>query len=200
MTTQSTLVIACGALAHELVEVLKANQWSHIDVQCLPAHWHNTPDKIAPGVEQKIIENKTEFNNIIVAYGDCGTGGRLDKVLDKHNVKRLPGDHCYAFFAGEKPFNQFADDELGTFYLTDYLAWHFDKLILDTLGIKKHPELRDMYFGNYTRMLYLAQSDDPARLSDAQRAADSIGLPLHVYATGLSPFEHSLKGIKIVAD
>ncbi len=194
-----TLLIACGALAHELVDVLKANQWNHIDVQCLPAEWHNTPDKIAPGVEEKIIQNKNEYDHMLVAYGDCGTGGHLDTVLERHEIERLPGAHCYAFFTGQETFTELADEELGTFFLTDYLAWHFDRLILETLGIRKHPELRDMYFGNYTRMLYLAQTKDEQRLAQAQAAAEAINLPLDVHYTGLQPLQHSLQGINIVA-
>jgi len=195
-----TLLIACGALAHELVDVLKSNQWNHIDVQCLPAEWHNTPDKIAPGVEQKIIENKKAYDHMLVAYGDCGTGGHLDNVLDKHNVERLPGAHCYASFTGEQTFTKLAGEELGTFFLTDYLAWHFDRLILETLGIRKHPELRDMYFGNYTRMLYLSQTENKERLAQAKAAAAFIDLPLEVHYTGLNPLQQSLKGINTVAE
>jgi len=194
-----TLLIACGALAHELVDVLKANQWSHIDVQCLPAEWHNTPDKIAPGVEQKIIQNKQQYDHMLVAYGDCGTGGHLDTVLQRHQVERLPGAHCYAFFTGQNTFTELAEEELGTFFLTDYLAWHFDRLILETLGINKHPELRDMYFGNYTRMLYLAQTKNPERLEQAKSAAAAINLPLEVHYTGLQPLQHALQGIRVVA-
>ena len=195
-----TLLIACGALAHELVDVLKANQWSHIDIQCLPAEWHNTPDKIAPGVEEKIIQNKSEYDHMLVAYGDCGTGGHLDTVLQRHQIERLPGAHCYAFFTGQETFSTLADEELGTFFLTDYLAWHFDRLILDTLGIRKHPELRDMYFGNYTRMLYLAQTENDERLAQAKSAADSINLPLEVRYTGLQPLQTALEKIRIVAE
>lgn len=195
-----TLLIACGALAHELVDVLKANHWSHIDVQCLPAEWHNTPDKIAPGVEQKIIQNKQKYDHMLVAYGDCGTGGHLDTVLQRHQIERLPGAHCYAFFTGQDTFSELAEEELGTFFLTDYLAWHFDRLILETLGINKHPELRDMYFGNYTRMLYLAQTENKERLEQAKAAADAINLPLEVHYTGLLPLQHALHGIHVVAE
>jgi len=198
-----TLLIACGALAHELVAVLKANQWSHIEVQCLPAHWHNTPDKIAPGVEQLIVEHRDNVDSILIGYGDCGTGGHLDTVIDRHNspqlkIDRLPGAHCYAFFAGLERFETLAEDELGTFFLTDYLAWHFDRLILEELGINKHPELRDMYFGNYTRMLYLAQTENPERLAQAQQAAAAINLPLEVHYTGLEPFSEAMNAINIV--
>jgi len=182
-----------------LVDVLEANQWSHIDIQCLPAEWHNTPDKIAPGVEKKILENKSRYKSMFVAYGDCGTGGHLDTVLDRHQIERLPGAHCYAFFTGQTTFDSLAEEELGTFFLTDYLAWHFDRLILEELGIAKHPELRDMYFGNYTRMLYLAQSENPERLEQARRAAESINLPLEVHYTGLEPLGAEFAGIQIVS-
>jgi len=195
-----TLLIACGALAHELVDVLKANHWTHIDVQCLPAEWHNTPDKIAPGVEQKIIQNKQLYDHMLVAYGDCGTGGHLDTVLQRHQIERLPGAHCYAFFTGQESFSEMAEEELGTFFLTDYLAWHFDRLILETLGINKHPELRDMYFSNYTRMLYLAQTENNERLQQAKNAAASINLPLEVHYTGLQPLQIALQDIRVVAE
>ncbi len=197
---KTTLVIACGALSHELVALARANHWEHIDIQCLPAHWHNTPDKITPGVENKIIDNRDHFDRILVAYGDCGSGGQLDAMLTKYNdVERLPGAHCYSFFAGKESFEQFSEDDIGTFYLTDYLAEHFDRLILDELGIKEHPELRDMYFGNYTHVLYLAQTEDEAKLEKAKIAANTLGLTLKVHYTGLTPFKDALQGIKIVS-
>ena len=196
---KSTLVIACGALSHELVALARANHWQHIDIQCLPAHWHNTPDKITPGVEAKIIDNRDQFDRILVAYGDCGSGGQLDTMLAKYDdVERLPGAHCYSFFAGNHIFEQFSSDDIGTFYLTDYLAEHFDRLILEELGIAKHPELRDMYFGNYTHVLYLAQTHDEGKLNKAQIAANALGLELKVHYTGLEPFKDALQGIKIV--
>lgn len=200
LAQQKSLLIACGALAHELVEVLEANHWDHIEIQCLPADWHNTPDKIAPGVEKKILENQSHFNSIFVAYGDCGTGGHLDTVIERYGVARLPGAHCYEFFTGHQAFTELADEELGTFFLTDYLAWHFDRLILDTLGIKKHPELRDMYFGNYTRMLYLAQTKNEERLQQARDAAESINLPLDIRYTGLQPLQSALQTIRVVVE
>jgi len=124
-------VIACGAIAHELVTVLKANQLDNVDIQCLPAEWHNTPEKIAPAVEQKIEVAAQSHERVFVAYGDCGTGGKLDQVLAKHGAERLPGDHCYSFFAGNEVFDAMAEAELGTFYLTDYLVDNFDRLIMD---------------------------------------------------------------------
>jgi hypothetical protein len=198
---KTTLVIACGAIAHELVAVLKANRLTHVDIQCLPAEWHNTPARIAPAVEEKIKQASEQYERILVAYGDCGTGGLLDKVLKDYQVERLPGDHCYSFFSGLSAFEAMAEDELGTFYLTDYLVDNFDRLIMDGLGISAHPELKDQYFAHYTRVMYLAQNNivDKIRLSKAQAAADALGLSLHVHETGLQPFEHSLHTIHIAS-
>ncbi len=198
-----TLVIACGAIAHELVAVIKANQLKHLDIQCLPAEWHNTPEKIAPAVDEKIKNSQLTHDKVFVAYADCGTGGRLDNVLRKHNVERLPGDHCYSFFAGSNAFEAMAEQELGTFYLTDYLVDNFQRLILDGLGITAHPELRDQYFCHYTRVMYLVQDSSPDVLSmrkiAAQKAADALGLTLDIHETGLQPFEQSLRGIRITS-
>lgn len=198
---KTTLVIACGAIAHELVAVLKANRLTHVDIQCLPAEWHNTPARIAPAVEEKIRQASENYTRILVAYGDCGTGGLLDKVLETYQIERLPGDHCYSFFAGLSTFEAMAEDELGTFYLTDYLVDNFDRLIMDGLGISTHPELKNQYFAHYTRVMYLTQTTvvDNHRLDKAQAAADALGLSLHVHETALQPFEHSLRTIHIAS-
>ena len=192
------LVIACGAIAHELVAVLRHNQWQHMDIQCLPAEWHNTPDKITPAVQRKIHENRAHYEHMLVAYGDCGTGGQLDGLLRKEGIERLPGNHCYDFFAGCDTFATLAEKELGTFYLTDYLARHFQRLILDGLGISKHPELRDMYFGHYKSLVYLAQTENPKLVKLARDAADALGLEYEYVYTGLSPFTSALRGIPVV--
>ena len=194
---KTTLVIACGAIAHELVAVVEANNFDHIDIQCLPAEWHNTPDKIAPGVEALLSERLPDYDSGYVAYADCGTGGHLDTVIEKYDVERLPGAHCYAFFTGIEAFDSIAEDELGTFFLTDYLALNFDRLIYRGLGIDRYPELMSSYFGHYTRMLYLAQFDNPDALSAAQEAAASLKLPLEVHHTGLEPFKGALAGIPV---
>ena len=196
-----TVVIACGAIAHELVAVIKANQLVDIDIQCLPAEWHNTPQLIAPAVEEKIVSAHAQGASVLVAYGDCGTGGLLDKVLQEHNVERLPGAHCYSFFAGSNVFDAMAEAELGTFYLTDYLVDNFDRLILDGLGITRFPELKEQYFAHYTRLMYLMQNDASEHAAQrtlaAQRAAQTLGLTLQIHKTGLQSFEHSLLGIPV---
>ncbi|MBX2879006.1 MAG: DUF1638 domain-containing protein [Granulosicoccus sp.] len=192
-----TLIIACGAIAHELTAVVRLNKLEHVTIECLPASWHNTPDRITPAVEKKISESKDMYPRILVAYGDCGTGGQLDKILNQHNIQRLPGAHCYSFFAGHDVFADMAEEEAGTFYLTDYLVDNFDRLILEDLGINKHPELRSMYFGNYTRMIYLCQSEDTvkktARIEKAEDAASALNLPLQIHVTGLQPFERAFE-------
>ena len=197
----TTLVIACGAIAHELLAVIKANGWQHLDIQCLPAEWHNSPHKITPAVEAKIVAHKHAYKQLFVAYADCGTGGRLDALLDKHGIQRLPGDHCYHFFAGRQVFEDMAEAEPGTFYLTDYLAEHFERLILDGLGITRYPELRDTYFSNYTRLVYLQQDTlhrkAAMRIAQAEAAARALNLPLQLYTTGLTPFSDSLKPLRI---
>lgn len=188
----TTLVIACGAIAHELVALRAQHGWQHMTIQCLPARWHNRPEHIAPGVEEKIIAAGEKFDRVFVAYADCGTGGMLDQVLERHGVERLAGSHCYEFLAGSAVFEQLADDEVGTFYLTDFLARHFERLILSGLGIDRHPELLPMYFGNYTRLVYLAQRDDPGLDERAEAAATHLGLTYERRATGLGPLDAQL--------
>jgi hypothetical protein len=172
----STLLIACGALAWEVTEIMRRGGWDHMAVQCLPARWHNTPDKIPEAVRAKIRENRERFDRMFVLYGDCGTGGLLDSVLAEEGVERIPGPHCYEFYAGAEVFAALADEEPGTFYLTDYLVKHFDRLIIQGLGLDRFPQLRDDYFGNYRRLVYLAQVEDADLLARARAAADRLGL------------------------
>ena len=185
------LVIACGALAREIIAIRKANQLDHVDLTCLPAQLHNTPDKIPDEVRRVISMNRDVYSDILVAYGDCGTGGLLDRVLEETGARRIEGAHCYAFFTGIEAFDQLEEDQLGTFYLTDFLARHFQTMVIEPLGLDWHPHLRDMYFGHYTRVLYMAQTDDPELEDAARRAADRLGLAFEMTRTGyglLAPF------------
>ena len=184
---ETVLIIACGALAKEIVEIKKLNGWSHIKIQCLPAEFHNRPEKIPGAVRAEIEARRNDFENIFVAYADCGTGGYLDQVLDEFGVDRLPGSHCYEFFAGSATFFEFADAEPGTFYLTDFLTRHFDRLIRKGLGLEKHPELLSAYFGNYRKLVYLAQTESPELQVQAKRHADYLGLEYIYHHTGLNP-------------
>jgi hypothetical protein len=178
------LLIACGALAREIVDLVEANQWKGFDIQCLPAKWHNTPDLIVPGVRDKIAKARGRYRNIYVLYGDCGTGGQLDALLKEEGVERIEGPHCYAFFSGNAAFAARADAEFTAFYLTDYLARHFDKLIWEGLGLHKHPELLPDYFGNYTKIVYLAQAPDDDLRAKAEQAAVKLGLDYEYRFTG----------------
>ncbi len=181
----STLVLGCGALARELLELVDRNGLAGaVDVRCLPAPLHNRPERIAPAVDAALREHAPGYERVFVAYADCGTGGELDKVLDQHGVDRLPGAHCYAFYAGLAAFDAIAAEEPGTFYLTDFLARSFDALVYRGLGLDRHPELRDSYFGRYTRLVYLSQHEDAAVLAMAQRAAERLGLAFEHRPTG----------------
>jgi len=178
------LVIACGALAHEITALKRANGWTTLEVACLPPELHNRPEKIAPAVRAKIRENRGLYASIFVAYGDCGTGGALDAVLAEEGVERIAGAHCYEFYAGPSAFAELADAEPGTFYLTDFLLRHFDRLVIQALGIDRHPELLPVYFGNYRRLVYLAQSPKPDAEAKARAAAARLGLVCVVKQTG----------------
>lgn len=171
---------------------MRLNRLDHLEVTCLPAIWHNHPERIPAGVTAKIkAGRRAGFGRILVAYGDCGTGGMLDALLQKEGVERLEGAHCYAFYAGIEAFDALQEAELGTFYLTDYLVRHFDRLIMKGLGLDRFPQLRDTYFGQYTRLLYLAQSQDAALDAKAGECAAKLGLPIERHFTGygrLAPF------------
>jgi hypothetical protein len=180
----TTLLIACGALAREVVDVIRLNGWTHFSVTCLPAIWHNTPNKIPEGVRRKICEARESYDRILVLYGDCGSGGLLDRVLEEEGVERIDGPHCYAFYSGVEDFLAEADADPTCFYLTDYLARHFDRLIIEGLGIDRHPELLPTYFGNYTTLVYLAQTEDAALKAKAAAAADRLGLTYRYHFTG----------------
>ncbi|MGH6799676.1 MAG: DUF1638 domain-containing protein [Roseiarcus sp.] len=175
------LVIACGALAREVL----ALKLEHIDVACLPAQLHNYPQRIPEAMRAKIRANRGAYDEILCLYGDCGTGGELDRVLAEEGVTRIEGAHCYAFFAGEEAFSRLAEDEPGTFYLTDFLVRHFDALIIRGLGLDRFPELRDDYFGNYRRVVHLAQFDDPDVAAKAKAAAERLSLAYERRFTGL---------------
>ena len=184
------LVVACGALARELVALRRAAGWPELDIACLPAHWHNRPEKIAPAVRAKVLEARGRYERIYVAYGDCGTGGDLDRALEGTGAERVPGPHCYSFLMGAPEFDATAEAEPGCFYLTDYLARHFDRIVVKGLGLDRHPELLGVYFGNYTRLIHISQTGDPALRAKAEAAAERLGLA----------FEHRHRGYGELGD
>ena len=186
------LIIACGALAREIAALRRANGWTTIDVVCLPPELHNRPERIAAAVREKIRAHRGEYADIFIAYGDCGTGGALDAVLREEGVERIAGAHCYEFFATPGVFSALADSEPGTFYLTDFLLRHFERLVIEGLGIDRHPELLTVYFGNYRRLVYLAQAPKPDSEAEARAAAARLGLEYRFQATGYGGLEKSL--------
>ena len=187
------LLIACGALAREIVDLIERNHWAAFDVACLPAKWHNTPQFIVPAIREKIKAAKGRYRAIFVLYGDCGTGGELDRLLEEEGVERIDGPHCYAFFSGNEAFAAKADDDLTAFFLTDYLARHFDRLIWQGLALDRHPELLPMYFGNYTKIVYLAQTRDEEIAKQAMAAAKKLGLAYEYRYTGYGELERDMK-------
>ncbi len=191
-TQPASLIIACGALAREIVALRTLNNWPHLAVQCLPADLHNRPEKITDAVRAKIHAARGQFASIFVAYADCGTGGQLDRMLAEEGVERIPGAHCYEFFAGSAAFEAMAEAELGTFYLTDFLLTHFDRLILRGLGIDKHPQLLPIYFGNYKKLTYLAQVASEERIAAGRAAAERLGLAFETHLTGYGDLATSL--------
>ncbi len=184
--TRRPLVIGCGALAVELVELTRRAGLPEMDLTCLPASLHNRPERIPGAVGARIRRARAEgYEQIFVAYADCGTGGLLDRVLDAEGIARLEGAHCYEVYAGRAAFAALADEEPGTFYLTDYLARNFDRLVVRGLGLDRHPELLPLYFGNYRRLVFLAQTDDAALTARAEAAAERLGLAFERRLVGL---------------
>ncbi|HHN67637.1 MAG TPA: DUF1638 domain-containing protein [Thermopetrobacter sp.] len=189
-----TLVIACGALAKEIIHLKAQLGADRLDLHCLPAEWHNTPRHIPAGVRARIRQARAEgYENILVAYGDCGTGGGLDAVLAEEGIERLPGAHCYAFLSGLEAFEKRLEADARSYFLTDYLARHFDTLIWKGMMLDRHPELLGDYFGNYEKLVYLAQSDDPALLQKAREAAQRLKLAFEHRRVGYGDLETALR-------
>jgi hypothetical protein len=189
---QGMLIIACGALAHEITALRRANRWDALDVRCLPAELHNRPERIPAAVRTLIRASRPQYRSIFVAYADCGTGGLLDKVLLEEGVERIPGAHCYEFFATAAVFAELAAAEPGTFYLTDFLLRHFDRLVMRGLGLDRHPELFSSYFGNYRKLVYLAQAPGAQSLQQARGIATQMGLDFEYRQTGYGTLESTL--------
>ncbi len=196
--TGDTLLLACGALAREVIEFVEMNDWSCFTVQCLPAKLHWQPQRIPGAVREKIHRLRDRYERIYVLYGDCGTAGELDRVLAEEGVERIPGPHCFSFFAGNEQYAlEAADEGATTFYLTDFFVRHFDRFLWTGLGLDRHPELLDMYFGNYTKAVHLAQTDDPELRRQAERCARRLGLDYEHRFSGYGDFG---RHIRIVAE
>jgi len=178
------LLIACGALAHEILALKAANGWTHLDLQCLPAKLHLWPDRIIPAVEAAVQEARGGYEKIFVVYADCGTGGLLFEKCKELGVEMVEGPHCYSFFEGNDRFSAHAETEFTAFYLTDFLVRQFDAFVWRPMGLDRHPELRDMYFGNYTKLVYQAQNNDPTLDAKAEDCAARLGLAYERRFTG----------------
>lgn len=186
------LIVACGALAREILALRDANGWAHLDLTCLPAIFHNHPEKIVGAVRDAVTRHRDAYQSIFIAYGDCGTGGLLEAACAEMGVEMIAGPHCYSFFEGNTAFA--ARDEITAFYLTDFLARQFDAFVWKPLGLDRHPELRDMYFGHYETLVYQAQTDDPALTELAKTCADRLGLAFERRLTGYGDLEMHMQG------
>ncbi|MEM7142729.1 MAG: DUF1638 domain-containing protein [Actinomycetota bacterium] len=198
------LILACGALAREIRDVARLHELDGVTLECLPASLHMTPEHITPAVRDRLERDRSEFDRILIGYADCGTAGELvdlcgELTTPQRPVELMPGAHCYQFFAGGERFDALHDDDPTAFYLTDYLVKHFERLIIAGLGIAEHPELEAMYFGNYTKVIYLAQTVDPVLDEKAKAAADRLGLEFHRIQTGYGELESEVLQVTIGA-
>jgi hypothetical protein len=193
VTADRVLVIACGALARELGDVLKGSGLHWVDIECLPAVLHNTPQKITEAVAERLDRAAGNYRHVFVGYADCGTGGALDRMLEERGIERLPGAHCYEFFARSERFAQLQEDDPATFYLTDFLVKHFDRLVWQGLGLDRWPELRDEYFRNYRRLIYLSQVPSDELVGRAQEAAAKLGLAFEHHHVGYGDFQTAIR-------
>jgi hypothetical protein len=178
-------VIACGAIAREILAVARQQGLDHIDLNCLPAIWHAYPQKIVPGLEAAVADARRRgFSKIFFAYADCGTGGDIDRLCEREGIARIAGPHCYSFFSGNKAFDEKAEDDVLSFFLTDFLARQFRAFVIEPLGLDRHPQLRDMYFGNYRKLVYLSQEEDAELQTKAREAAEYLQLEYEYRFTG----------------
>ena len=187
------LVVGCGALGRELVALTRS--LPGVDLTCLPAELHNRPERIPDAVAARLRARGGDYDRVFVAYADCGTGGLLDRMLERdfEGVERIPGAHCYEFFAGAAAFEALQEEEVGTFYLTDFLARNFERIVWRGLGLEQHPELLETYFGSYRRLVYLAQTDDPELVEQARAAAAQLGLAFERRTTGLGDLATAIR-------
>ena len=192
MKDKEILIIGCGAIAHEVKEIIRLNNWDNIRLQCLNADLHNTPKILPKKIKEAIDSNINDYSKIFLAYADCGTGGLIDLILKDYDIERLDGAHCYEFYSGSSVFKELSEKEIGTFYLTDFLVKNFDRLVIDGLGIQKYPSLKEDYFKNYKNVVYLAQKQDNVLESKARECADYLNLEFSTLFTGLNNLENQL--------
>ena len=192
MKNKDILIIGCGAIAHEVSEIIELNNWDNVRLQCLNAELHNTPKILPRNIKEAIDSNINDYSKIFLAYADCGTGGLIDLLLKDYDIERLEGAHCYEFYSGSSVFKELSEKEIGTFYLTDFLVKNFDRLVIEGLGIQKYPSLKEDYFRNYKNVVYLAQKPDNGLQSKARECADYLNLEFSVHFTGLKNLGNQL--------
>lgn len=195
-TSTGVLILACGALAREILAIIDANKMDRVTLQCLPAIYHNHPERIVPAVEDAVTKARDTYDRIFLAYADCGTGGLLQAAAERLGVEMIAGPHCYSFFEGNETFLARAGDEFTAFYLTDFLVRQFDAFVWKPLGLDRHPELRDDYFGHYEKLVYQAQTEDDALTEKAKHCAERLGLPFEKRFTGFGDLEVAIAGIE----
>jgi hypothetical protein len=199
-TDKKRLVLGCGALVYDLLRLIEQNPGlsDKVKLQCLPASWHNKPQLIAPGVDDYLAEHGDLYEEIYIAYADCGTGGELDRVVEKYQAKRIGGAHCYEFFAGSEAFQKISEQELGTFYLTDYLVKNFNRIMIKGMGLDRFPELFDVYFANYKKMVYLAQTENEQWQKEAEQYAKDWGFEYEYKLVGTGYLDCVFDDIEIM--
>ena len=197
-TADRILLIACGALAHEILALKRLNHWDYMDLQCLPANLHLYPDKITAAVAGAVTDYRAQYQQIFVVYADCGTGGQLQEKCKELGVGMVEGPHCYSFFQGNADFAAHTDTEFTAFYLTDFLVRQFDAFVWRPMGLDRHPELRDVYFGNYTTLIYQAQTDDPVLDAKAEDCARRLSLAYERRFTGYGDLATTLGAVALL--
>jgi hypothetical protein len=187
-------------IAREVLAIKEQLGLDHLELTCLPAEFHFYPDRIVPAMEKAIIQAKAEgYRQIFIGYADCGTGGLLDRLIEKFDVQRMGGPHCFAFYQGQEAYRKVADDDMMSFYMTDFLCRHFDAFFMKPLGLDRHPELIQDYFGNYEKLIYLAQTDDPELDKVAEYAANLLNLVYERRSTGYGDLTAALAEAAAVA-
>lgn len=194
-----SLIIACGALSHEIVELIRINRWSHLELTCLPAYWHHQPDRIPSGLRKKIRENRDSYSHIYVMYGDCGTWGQIDRVVSQEGAERIEGPHCFSFLMGNNEFTEYSTDDITTFYLSDFFCRYFEKFVWEALGLDRRDDMVEFVFGNYKKIVYLAQTDDADLRQKAEDIAQRLKLDFEYRFTGYGDMGKMMSGIPIVA-
>jgi hypothetical protein len=199
-TDKKRLILGCGALVYDLLRLIEQNPGlsDKVKLQCLPASWHNKPQLIAPGVDDYLAKHGNLYEDVYIAYADCGTGGALDRVIEKYQAKRIGGAHCYEFFAGSEAFHEMAEQELGTFYLTDYLVKNFKRLMIKGMGLDRYPELFDVYFANYKKLVYLAQTENEQWQKEAAQYAKDWGFKYEYKLVGTGYLDCVFDDIEIM--